>query len=180
VIRGIIKSVTEGVIKRFTASGRPDETITNREYLQHYGFSSIPLAGAEAILIKEDNHIVMIASDDRRYRVGLEAGEVCLYTDEGDQIRLKRDKEIYVKSGNKLTAEVENEVTVTAKSATVTAADLIHLKSKAIVLECESLSILSSTGSSAAALKGDFALEGSLTATGSVIDTTGNTNHHTH
>jgi hypothetical protein len=98
----------------------------------------------------------------------------------GDQIRLKRDKEIYVKSGNKLTAEVENEVTVTAKTATVTSSDLIHLKSKAIVLVCESLSILSSTGSSAAALKGDFALEGSLTATGSVIDTTGNTNHHTH
>ncbi len=52
MIRGIIKSVAEGVIKRFTASGRPDETITNREYFQHYGFSSVPLAGAEAILIR--------------------------------------------------------------------------------------------------------------------------------
>lgn len=180
MIRGVIQSVFEGVIKRFSASGRPDETITNREYFQHYGFSSVPLAGAEAILVQEGNHIVMIASDDRRYRVGLEAGEVCLYTDEGDQIRLKRDKEIYIKSGNKLTAEIANEVNVTAKTATVTAADLIHLKSKAIVLECESLNILSSSGSSAARLKGDFALEGSLSATGSIIDTSGNTNHHTH
>jgi len=180
MIRGIIQSVIEGTVKRFSATGRSGESFTSREYMQHYGFSSRPLEGAEAVLIRDGNHIVMIASEDRRYRVGLEGGEVCLYTDEGDQIRLKRDKEIYIKSGNKLTAEVENDVNVTAKTATVTASESIHLKSKAIVLECESLNILSSSGSSAATLKGDFALEGSLTATGSIIDTGGNTNHHTH
>ncbi len=53
MIRGIIQSVFEGVIKRFTASGRADETITDREYFQHYGFTSRPLAGAEAIIIRE-------------------------------------------------------------------------------------------------------------------------------
>lgn len=180
MIRGIIQSVIEGTVKRFSATGRSGESFTSREYMQHYGFSSRPLSGAEAVLIRDGNHIVMIASEDRRYRVGLEGGEVCLYTDEGDQIRLKRDKEIYIKSGNKLTAEIENDVNITSKTATVTASDLIHLKSKAIVLECESLNILSSSGSSAATLKGDFALEGSLTATGSIIDTGGNTNHHTH
>jgi len=182
MIRGIIKSCIEGAVKRFSASGRTGESFTSREYMQHYGFSSRPLEGAEAILIQDGNHIVMIASEDRRYRIGLESGEVCLYTDEGDQIRLKRDKEIYIKSGNKLTAEIENEVKVTAKAATVNASGTLTLMSPAIVLQCDSLSIVSygGSGSAAATLKGNFGLDGSLTATGSIIDTGGNTNHHSH
>jgi phage gp45-like len=92
MIRAIITAMAEGVIKRFSAKGRPGETFTNREYLQHYGFSSAPLAGAEAILIKSGNHIVMIASDDRRYRIAVAGGEVAIYTDEGDCIHLKRGR----------------------------------------------------------------------------------------
>ncbi len=121
MIRAIIQSVIEGAIKRFTASGRPDETITNREYFQHYGFTSRPLAGAEAVIIHEGNHIIMVASDDRRYRIGLDAGEVCLYTDEGDHIRFKRGKEIYIKSGNKLKADITNTVEINTITATINA-----------------------------------------------------------
>ena len=123
MIRAIIQSVYEGVIKRFTASGRADETFENREYFQHYGFTSRPLSGAEAILIKDGNHIVMIASDDRRYRIAIENGEVCLYTDEGDHIRFKRGKEIYIKSGNKLKADIENDVEINTKRINATASE---------------------------------------------------------
>ncbi len=182
MIRGIVQSCVEGVVKRFSAFGRSGESFTSREYVQHYGFSSRPLEGAEAILIRDGNHIVMIASEDRRYRVGIEAGEVCIYTDEGDQIRLKRDKEIYIKSGNKLTAEIENEVNVTAKTAVVNASETLTLMSPLITLQCDALSIVSygGSGSAAATLTGDFGLDGSLTATGSITDTGGNTNHHSH
>lgn len=121
MIRGIIQQVVEGVIKRFTASGRSDETITDREYCQHYGFTSRPLEGAEAIIINEGNHFVMIASDDRRYRIALEEGEVALYTDEGDHIRFKRGSELYVKSNNKLTATVAYEADITCPLVTVNA-----------------------------------------------------------
>ncbi len=134
MIRGIIQSVVEGVIKRFTASGRPDETITNREYVQHYGFTSRPLSGAEAIIINEGNHFVMIASDDRRYRIAIEDGEVCLYTDEGDHIRFKRGKEIYIKSGNKLTADITNQVTINTITATVNASVKCQVNSPEINL----------------------------------------------
>ena len=195
MIRGIIQSVVEGVIKRFSAAGRADETITNREYFQHYGFTSRPLAGAEAILIQEDNHIVMIASDDRRYRLGIEAGEVCLYTDEGDHIRMKRNKEIYVKSGNKLTAEVDNEVAITTKTAVINAVDATVnasasalIKAPAVTIQADSIVMasLSGGGGAAAILRGDFNLEGSISATGNIsatgtiIDGAGNTNHHSH
>ncbi len=96
MIRSILSSVTEGVIKRFAGAGRPGETFTDREYVQHYGFSSRPLAGAEGILLKQGNQIMLIASDDRRYRISLDAGEVALYTDEGDYVHLKRGRLVEV------------------------------------------------------------------------------------
>ena len=102
MIRGIVTSVVEGVIKRFTASGRADETISNREYLQHYGYTSRPLPGAELIILREGNNIIAVASDDRRYRISLENGEVALYTDEGDKIHLKRGRIIEITGGEKV------------------------------------------------------------------------------
>ncbi|MCD4675337.1 MAG: phage baseplate assembly protein [Desulfobacula sp.] len=89
-IRTILSSVTEGAIKRFAGSGRPGETFADREYFQHYGFTSRPLSGAEGILLKQGNNIILVASDDRRYRIELAQGEVALYTDEGDHIHMKR------------------------------------------------------------------------------------------
>lgn len=112
MIRGVVKNVVEGVIKRFTAIGRADETISDREYLQHYGYTSRPLEGAEIIIIREGNHYLAIASDDRRYRIRLEEGEVALYDDLGQTVRLTRDG-IVVESPKRIDATAP-EVTVTA------------------------------------------------------------------
>ena len=120
MIRGIIQSVIEGAIKRFSASGRDAETFADREYFQHYGFTSRPLSGAEAIIIREGNHIVMIASDDRRYRIALEAGEVALYTDEGDKVHLKRGGNIEIVAGTKIKATSPEVEIVAATKVTMT------------------------------------------------------------
>ena len=96
MIRAIIQSAVEGVIKRFTASGRPNETITDREIFQQYGFTSMPQPGAEGVVINEGNHYIMIATEDRRYRIPLQGGEVALYTDEGDTIKLGRGHQITI------------------------------------------------------------------------------------
>lgn len=90
MIRGEITEVTEGVVKRFSAAGRDGETIEDRECLQHYGFTSRPLAGCEAVIIREGNHYLMIASDDRRYRLAVGAGEAALYDDQGQKVHLTR------------------------------------------------------------------------------------------
>lgn len=116
MIRGIVTSVVEGVIKRFTASGRADETISNREYLQHYGFTSRPQSGAELIIMREGNNIIAIASDDRRYRISLEEGEVALYDDLGQAVHLTREG-VVVTSPKKISAsaptvEISAEVKV--------------------------------------------------------------------
>ena len=193
MIRAIIQSVIEGAIKRFTASGRSDETITNREYMQHYGFTSRPLAGAEAVVIKEGNHIVMIASDDRRYRIGIEDGEGCLYTDEGDHIRLKRGKEIYIKSGNKLTADIANDVVISTSRIDAHATESAILRSPVVTLKADSITMETYSGQTPlATLKGNMRLEGNIEiignvnvtgqidASGTIIDGGGNTNHHVH
>ncbi len=99
LIRSILTSAVEGVIKRFSGAGRVNETITDREMFQHYGFTSIPQPGAEGIVLNEGNHIILIATDDRRYRLAIEQGAVALYTDEGDYILLGRDRNIKVVGG---------------------------------------------------------------------------------
>lgn len=138
MVRGIVKSITEGKIKKVSASGRSEETFDDREYFQHYGFTSRPLKDGELILIREGNHIVAIASDDRRYRIAVEDGEVALYTDEGDKIHFKRGKEIEIVCGNKLTATVDNDVEITTKRAKISASEKCEIISPDIKLTSDS------------------------------------------
>lgn len=64
------------------------------EHFQPYGFTSVPLVGAEGVAVfpnGDRSHPLVIAVSDRRYRpTGGTAGEVSLYTDEGDIIKLGR------------------------------------------------------------------------------------------
>lgn len=69
------------------------------ELFQHYGFTSGPLAGAEYIALPvggNSKHVVVIATEDARYRLQIQDGEVAIYSDEGDHIHLKRGRVIEV------------------------------------------------------------------------------------
>lgn len=123
MIRGIIDAVIEGAIKRITLKGGFGETIADREYFQHYGFTSRPLPGAEVVVIREGNHLVAIASDDRRYRIGLEAGEMAIYDDQGVAIHLKRDKHIHIYGAETMTVDAAADVIVNTARAAVTASE---------------------------------------------------------
>lgn len=76
------------------------EPIDKTPIVQHYGFTSRPLKGARGIGIcnghRED--IVIIATEDKRYRLQVENGEVALYTDEGDFIHFKRGNKISIQT----------------------------------------------------------------------------------
>ena len=73
-----------------------NEIKDNIEHLEPYGFTAAPHLGAEGIAVFPDgdrSHGVIIVVADRRYRLkGLAAGEVAVYTDEGDSIILKRGR----------------------------------------------------------------------------------------
>lgn len=95
--RCVLTLVSDGLKMQAVQVGLlADETADDVERFQNYGFTSVPLPGAEGVCLflgGSREHGVVIAMDDRRYRLkGLEGGEVALYTDEGDSIVLKRGR----------------------------------------------------------------------------------------
>lgn len=83
-----------------------DEVREDVERFQNYGFTAHPLPGAEAVAASvagSRDHVLVIAVDDRRYRLkGLAHGEVAIYTDQGDKIVLKRGGTIEVTASTKV------------------------------------------------------------------------------
>ena len=62
--------------------------------------TSVPLAGATAVLVAvagSRDHLMAVAVDDPATRPqGLQPGEVCIYTDEGDRIHMKRGRVVEI------------------------------------------------------------------------------------
>ncbi|EFX7053236.1 phage baseplate assembly protein [Shigella sonnei] len=87
---------SSGAIQTIQAKGLAGERLQDNELFQHYGFTSVPLAGSVAIVLPLNgvtSHGVIIATEHGRYRLaGLKPGEVALYTDEGARIVLKRGR----------------------------------------------------------------------------------------
>jgi len=104
--------------------------VRTAERFQQYGFSSVPLAEAEAVLLFPGglrDHAIAIAVDDRRYRpTAWIEGEVGLYTHEGDFLRLKNGRIVEVVCGTK--------VDVTAPEVIVHASTKVRLETP--MLEC--------------------------------------------
>lgn len=73
-----------------------DESQDAVERFQNYGLTSVPHAGAEALVVFAGglrSHGVVLAVEDRRYRLtGLEEGEVALFDDLGNIIKLGRER----------------------------------------------------------------------------------------
>lgn len=86
------------------------------ERVQPFGFSSVPLPGADCLVVcvgGNRDHPVIIGVDDRRFRpTGLAGGEVCLYSPlTGHRITLKADRSIEIE-GDVLTLKAETKVRV--------------------------------------------------------------------
>lgn len=115
-----------------------DESQDGVERLQNYGFTSVPKPDAEAVVGCMGglrSHAIVLAVEDRRFRlVGLEEGEVAIYDDLGNMVKLGRERvEIVAMAELKITApltKIEGDVEVTGE-VTVTGdvtADGISLK----------------------------------------------------
>lgn len=73
--------------------GRRGSTTQAAEVFGHYGFSSRPKADAEGIAIAcggVNDHLVLIATADRRVKITLAEGEVALHDDLGQKVHLTR------------------------------------------------------------------------------------------
>lgn len=108
--RVFIKEITEGQPKVFSATGYDaDDTYTERPYFQHVGFSSIPKAESQGIVIEYRNAVYLIAtqdSSDSRPTLS-DPGDVCVYTDANNYIKIAADGSITVITDGK-SVKVEN------------------------------------------------------------------------
>ena len=104
--RGVVGRVDDGKkMQALQLALLADEAQDGVERFQQYGFTGVPLAGAEALVVflgGNRDHGIVLAVDDRRYRIkGLEDGEVALYTheDQGDdkhRVILRKDRKVEV------------------------------------------------------------------------------------
>lgn len=96
VNRALVRMIDDsGDLQRVQVTLLAAEPRDHIERVQQYGVSSHPHPGAEAVVVcvgGSRDHPIVIAIDDRRYRVrGLRPGEVVLFDDLGHLIHLTRE-----------------------------------------------------------------------------------------
>ena len=167
ITRIVVKAIADDTgLQKVKAQIFADFTKSEMERMQNYGFTSVPLEGAEGIAVFPGgnmDHGIVIAVDDRRYRLkGLLGGEVALYTDEGDYIKLARGRIIDVVTQT-LNITATEEVNISTKNYNVSA-------SEGSVFETPNLqaSEIISSG-------GNMACGGALAAVGNMTLLTGTT-----
>lgn len=131
MIRTLIKATYDGAVRFFDGVGRPGESFTRREYMQHYGFASRPPEGAEGVIFVTGSAVVMIATDDRRYRVEMADREVALYTDEGDKIHFRRGNLLEIKTG-RLVIDAAESCVIRSPELVIEASTRVAIDSPAV------------------------------------------------
>ena len=130
--RAVIAAVDDSAqVQSMQVSMLADETHDQLERFMEYGFTSVPYPGAEAVVALVGGvriHGIIIGVDDRRYRlVGLAAGEVAIYDDQGQKIHLTRDG-IVLHSDKGVKIEAPGaDVAITCDNFTVSASAKIKL-----------------------------------------------------
>ena len=76
------------------------EVVADAERFQNYGFTSVPIEGAEAVVLFPNGdraHPLVVAVDDKRLRpVNLQKSEVALYSQNGQRVLLKADGSVEI------------------------------------------------------------------------------------
>lgn len=130
--RAVLSAIDdERGIQALQIEGLADEVQDGVERLQDYGFTSVPLPGAEAAVVYAGglrSHGLVVAVGDRRYRLkALGAGEVAVYDDQGQKVHLTRagilvstEKKVTIEAGEALLVKSDAKVTIEAPEVTVT------------------------------------------------------------
>lgn len=92
--RGVVRGVTDSNGRQqLQVELLKDELRDDIEHMQNYGFTSHAKGGDVAVAFIGGNREqgIVLAVDDRRYRITMEAGEVAMYDDLGNKVELLRD-----------------------------------------------------------------------------------------
>lgn len=134
--RAVVKSIKADEGLKADISLIAGEKHSGVPFIQHYGLVSKPNAGAEAVVLfvggERDNGVCIASQGDASKIPSIENGEVCIFSEFGQKILLKKDGSIVLtpKSGSKYRIESDVEVTgdlkVLCDGAYVTMSNHIH------------------------------------------------------
>jgi len=108
ITRGVVKLINDSLkLQEMQVTGMFGEVLDGVERIQQYGFTAHPHPDADCLILNvgaNRAHPIVIAVDDRRYRIqSLAEGEVAMYTDEdgngGHRIHFKRGNIIELTAG---------------------------------------------------------------------------------
>ena len=99
--RGVLNLISSADnIQKVQVSGLADETISDVEFMQQFGFTSVPPAGTQVVVIPvggKTTHSVIVATENGSFRVkNLQGGEVAIYDQSGSTIILKQGRVVEV------------------------------------------------------------------------------------
>lgn len=93
-VLNLVKSTPQ--IQLSQVSGLADETLQDVELMQHFGLTSVPPAGTQAVVIPlggKTTHGIIVATENGSFRVkGLKNGETAIYDASGSTIILKNGR----------------------------------------------------------------------------------------
>ena len=85
-----------------------EETLSNIERVEPYGFSYRPLPGCQGYLLFPEgdrSYGVAIVIGDKQFQMDLQPGEVAMHDDQGNYAKIRRDGVIEVKASTKVLAD---------------------------------------------------------------------------
>lgn len=101
ITRAVVSLINDGKKQQLLqVDGFEGGPVDGAEHFHPYGFSSVPLEGAEAVVLfpnGDRDHALVIAVSDRRHRpTGGEPGEVAVYNNTGAKVKITKDGDIEV------------------------------------------------------------------------------------
>lgn len=123
IARGVITNVEGERVQVYLKKG---ELIDGVEIFSQFGFHANPKPGAEAVTVfvgGSQDHGIVIATRDKRYKMTLLPGEVAIQGTEGQYVKCKQGGEIEA-VGKKVKVNATEEVDITAPTANINAANV--------------------------------------------------------
>ena len=132
VSRAVVRLVDDSLkLQGVQISLLSGELAEHVEHFQHYGFTSVPEPGAQAIALAvggNRGHLVVIATGDRRHRKkDMQPGEVAVYHKAGGHVYFKVNGDLELSAPGKVIVLAQGDAEVTAQGAVkVTGAGIEH------------------------------------------------------
>jgi phage baseplate assembly protein V len=178
ISRGVVTRVADGhKLQENQIALLDGEVLEGAERVQQYGFTSHPQVQAECFVAfagSGRDHPLIFSVDDRRFRLsGNAAGEVVIYTDEGDSIALRRGNTILVTTKH-LKVQAEEDISLETKIFSLRAETSITLDSPLTAIRTDNFTLSNrSGGSTSAVMQGSLTASEDLSANGGAVSLRG-------